>query len=198
MWRFEVGQLELIPRAPSPWETSDDWETPDRVAKQMAGLIKPSDLLIVEPSAGTGQIARHLPAGALCIENNSCRCSIGAEVVPIHRWMLEDFLDVSRDELGVPHGVDLVIGNPPFSLWTDFLLHSLPLVRPGGRVVFLGPCDQFHKPTELDRLGRWKDRIKVIPHPIVGRVAYLKNGVPVSGRQIYDSIFEVTQVLGVA
>jgi hypothetical protein len=189
-----MSQLELIPRPPSQWETSDDWETPARVAKQIAGLIKPWDFLIVEPSAGTGQIARHLPAGALCIENNSCRCSIGAETVPLHKWMLEDFLAVSCEDLGVRHGVDLIIGNPPFSLWTDFLLHSLTLVRTGGRVVFVGPCDQFHKPTELNRLGQWRDRITVIPHPIVGRVAYLKDRVQVSGRQIYDSIFEVVKL----
>jgi len=197
-----MSQLELIPRTPSQWETSDDWETPSYVAKQMGELIHPEDLFVIEPSAGTGQIARYLPAGAVCIENNSCRCSIGAETLPQHYWVLRNFLATVKadfeghdwDIYSIYGEPDLIIGNPPFSLWTDFLLHSLALVRTGGRVIFLGPCDQFHKPTELKRLGQWKDRINVIPHPIVGRVAYLKDGVAVHGRQIYDSIFEVVKL----
>jgi hypothetical protein len=41
--------------------TSDDWETPDSVAKAIASLVLPSDFDILEPAAGRGQIAKYLP-----------------------------------------------------------------------------------------------------------------------------------------
>ena len=187
-----MNQLELIASPKNTWETSDDWENPDDLAQRIAAMVRADDAFIVEPSAGTGNIAKYLPKGTLCIEQNSCRCSIGAEMYGQHDWMLTDFLALSRwdfDRSGCP---DLVIGNPPFSLWTEFLIHALELGA--ARVVFIGPCDQFHKPTVWKKLGPWADRIKVIPHPIIGRVAYLKDGVPVQGRQVYDSIFEVVKL----
>lgn len=180
-----MNQLELISTPANTWETSDDWETPDDIAQRIAAMGRGDDGFVIEPSAGTGQIAQYLPLGSWCIESNSCRASIGAERCPDKEWMLEDFLSTTRRDM-MP---DLVIGNPPFSLWTEFLIHALELGA--GRVVFLGPCDQFHKPTVWRRLGPWADRIQVTPHPIVGRVAYLRDGVPVHGRQVYDSIFEV-------
>ena len=187
-----MKQLSLIPSAPDTWETSDDWETPNDLARRIAGMVKPRDRFIIEPSAGTGQIAQYLPPGAWCFESNSCRCSIGAENYGQHQWHMCDFLEVTNDDLPGIGYADLIIGNPPFSLWTEFLAHALGLIHGGGRVIFLGPCDQFHKPNELKKLAKWKDRIQAIPHPIVGRVAYLKDGIQVSGRQVYDSIFEVT------
>lgn len=192
--------FNLIPVLDQEW-SNDDWETPDRVARQIATLIKPDDLFVIEPSAGTGQIAQYLPAGSVCIEMSQYRCSFGAENLPQHYWVLRDFLATTPDDFqsndwdvysiyGEP---DLVIGNPPFSLWAEFLLHALSLVRSGGRVIFVGPCDQFHKPTLWKKLKAWDNRIRVDAHPIVGRVAYLKDGTPQTGRQIYDSIFEVTK-----
>ena len=183
-----MDQLELIATPPTTWETSDDWETPNEIAKRLAAMVRADDRFIVEPSAGTGRVAAYLPKGALCIEQNSCRCSIGAEMYGQHQWMLADFLAVDLGEYPRP---DLVVGNPPFSLWTEFLIHGLELIHGGGRVLFIGPCDQFHKPTVWKKLGPWAERIEVTAHPIIGRVAYLKDDIPVHGRQVYDSIFEV-------
>ena len=183
-----MNQLELIAAPPNTWETSDDWETPDDIAQRIAGLVGDGGF-IVEPSAGTGKIAAYLPKGALCIEQNSCRCSIGAELHGQHQWMLGDFLELTRWDFDRSGSPDLVIGNPPFSLWTEFLVHALEIGA--RRVVFIGPCDQFHKPTVWKKLSSWADCIKIIPHPVIGRVAYLRDGVPVHGRQVYDSIFEV-------
>lgn len=200
-----MDQLELIATPPTTWETSDDWETPDELGSRLAAMVRVADVFIVEPSAGTGRVAAYLPNGALCIEQNSCRCSMGAEMYRQHQWILGDFLSTTYREMWWPawDGAentltnkipDLVIGNPPFSLWTEFLIHALELIRGGGRVVFIGPCDQLHKPTVWKKLGPWADRIKIISHPIIGRVAYLKDGVPVHGRQVYDSIFEVEKL----
>jgi hypothetical protein len=197
-----MNQLELIASPKNTWETSDDWETPDDLAQRIAAMVRADDAFIIEPSAGTGNIAKYLPKGTLCIEQNSCRCSIGAETYSQHQWMLGDFLDTNHTHMWWPswpdskstrtHCIpDLVIGNPPFSLWTEFLVHALEIGS--SRVLFIGPCDQFHKPTVWKKLGPWADRIKVIPHPILGRVSYLKDGVPVQGRQVYDSIFEVVR-----
>lgn len=48
--------------------TPDCWETPDLVAQKMAAKVLPSDRLIMESAAGTGQIAQFLPPGSFCCE----------------------------------------------------------------------------------------------------------------------------------
>ncbi len=45
--------------------TSDDWQTPTRVAKKICNLIQPDELTILEPSAGCGQIVDVKPDIAL-------------------------------------------------------------------------------------------------------------------------------------
>ncbi len=163
--------------------TPDDWETPDKVAYQMAAMIAADERVILEPSAGSGQIAQYLPPGAICVEKSVGRFRAGRHRCPDCEWHRADFLGWCEVE-----PVDVVIGNPPFSLWAEFLSQSLDLLAPAGRVLFLGPCDQFHKPTFLAKLSH---PVEVTAHPVVGRVAYLKEGVPHRGRQIYDSIFEI-------
>jgi hypothetical protein len=178
-----MHQITLFPNTADTFTCSDDWETPDRVSRQIAALVRSSPHgLIVEPSAGTGQIVRNLP---LCtaIELNRRRYDQGKKDWPGHQWLNENFLLWTP-----PEPVDVVVGNPPFSLWGEFLVHALEILRPGGCVFFVGPCDTFHKPTMLDRIRR---PVAIVPHPIVGRVAYLRDGVAVVGRQVYDSIFEV-------
>lgn len=181
-------QTSLFHDTAATWQSSDDWETPDRIAQYMASLIRPHEHFIVEPSAGTGNISAHLPDGTHCIERNIQRWAIGYKKQPQHHWVCQDYLNFYPDKI-MNRGADVVIGNPPFSLWVEFLNHSLQLIRTRGRVLFLGPCDTFHKPSTLKALIA---PVVVNPMPIVGRVAYMRDGVAVNGRQIYDSVFEVT------
>ncbi len=66
--------------------TLDDWETPDDVASSMAALVKTSDgrganrlrhRRVLEPAAGSGQIAQFLPTGSLCCEIKPHRVALG-------------------------------------------------------------------------------------------------------------------------
>jgi hypothetical protein len=57
-----MEQLELFELPPVVVEefTNNDYETPEHIAKAIAGLILPSDHYILEPCAGTGQIAKEI------------------------------------------------------------------------------------------------------------------------------------------
>lgn len=48
--------------------TPNCWETPDSVAQRITATINSSDCHIIEPAAGTGQIAQFLPPSSLCCE----------------------------------------------------------------------------------------------------------------------------------
>lgn len=184
-------QLSLIPQTELPDDfTGDDWETPDHIARLIAAEVNLTDPVrnldhvIIEAGAGSGQIAQFLPTGTHCIEAKRSRVERGKLKAPNCTWYHADFLQWDALEPGT---VDLVIGNPPFSLAADFLNKALDLIHNRGKVVFLLPCDTLHKPEGfLDKVhggfihSTW---------PIVGRIAYLKNGVPHRGRQVYDSIF---------
>lgn len=193
-------QLSLLDVPPAPvatdptwgtWKTSDDWEAPDSVARAIAAEVRdgsipglPRDRVIIDAGAGCGQISQFLPAGSICIESNLARVALGQLKAPHCVWHQANFLtwDFEADT-----AADLVIGNPPFSLAAEFLNHALELIHDRGRVVFLLPCDTVHKPEAF--LAKIKFDFTHSDRPIVGRIAYLRDGRPVAGRQVYDSIF---------
>jgi hypothetical protein len=177
-----MQQLSLIGEVAEDF-TSDDWETPSHIAQMIAAHVLPTDRLIIEPAAGTGQIAQYLPEGSKCIEIKIARYLTGINNAPKCEWLNISYLKL------ISRSYDLVAGNPPFSLAAEFINHSfLNILESTGRIVFLLPCDTFHKPTFLAKI---EVPISVTAHPVVGRIAYLQNGKPVNGRQVYDSIFEI-------
>ena len=193
-----MTQLSLLESPPpvaaadpswSTWRSPDDWETPKPVARAIAGHInltdrcRPIDRVIVEAGAGTGAIARFLPHDTHCVESNPARVEMGKAIAPHCKWHGADFLEWEHLEDGT---VDLVIGNPPFSQAAAFLSRAMELIHDRGRVIFLLPCDTVHKPTFLSAVGGCFTHAA---SPVVGRIAYLKDGRAVAGRQVYDSIF---------
>lgn len=188
----QLAFFDRLPQQPAPdadW-SPDDWETPDAVARAVASLVRtqdcpayPRDRVIVEAGAGTGQVARYLPSGSHAVELQPLRAERGRQRAPHCQWHFDDFLTWEGVEAGT---VDLVIGNPPFSRAADFINRGLELLAPRGRVVFVLPCDTFHKPTFLDALAC---PVVVSDRRLVGRVAFLQNGKPYAKRQCYDSIF---------
>jgi len=180
-----VIQASFLPEfdAPKTWETEDDWETPTAEAKMVASLVLGSDKIIVDVGAGTGNITRFLPPGTVAVEANPKRHALGLQRVPHADWRCADFLTLK----GLAGVVDLVIGNPPFSLLVALINYSFDeLLAPGGRIVFLLPGDTFHKPTIVDGI---KTPFALGERKVIGRISYLKDGKPQRGRQIYDSIF---------
>ena len=113
------------------------YPTPDDLAQRMVDLamIDPGNTCL-EPSAGTGALARLLPA-----ETTTC-----VEVAALHRAVIEslgyrchqaDFLQWAPDGR-----FDRVIMNPPYSRgrWKAHVLHALGMLAPRGRLIALLPA----------------------------------------------------------
>lgn len=194
---------EIKPTVQDDW-CADDWETPDQVAKFMASLLTRDDYLVVEPSAGTGQIAKYLPNTTICTDVNRPRCEAGATIAPHCYWACADWLDPDViDSVIAPYyywlcgdglvlgegGIDCIIGNPPFSLGIEFLAVSAQRLADKGRILFLLPSEYFQSQARAIALQKTG---LVITHQwaIAGRVGYLKQGEVFNQRQCYDSVFE--------
>lgn len=191
-----MKQLSLIEEEQALWTCSDDWETPDRIARFMGSLVKSTDLQILEPAAGTGQIAQYLPEMTLCIEINPLRFEIGAARHSDQDWMRADFLASSIPEflkVRDRYPFDLIITNPPFSLAIEFIERSLSLLNPANsdaRLLFLLPTDFFQSGGRNATFQKMNAHIHH-KYEIVNRVAYLKNGIPKDDRQIYDAVYDI-------
>jgi hypothetical protein len=190
--------------------TNDDYETPDWLAVAMSNLVLLTDREILEPFAGSGQIAKYLPSDRLieCVEIKHSRFLQGKEKAQTATWVNGNFFsDVSK------WGCDLIISNPPFSLCVEAVAKSLELLNdsPNSRLLFLMPldwnCSQgrakawesldahiHHVHPVADRVDYLKDSIPMSKQQkIVNGVPQFKNGKPVmnSGRQCYDAVFDI-------
>jgi predicted RNA methylase len=172
----------------------DNWESPTFLGEFISTLVLPTDRIILDAGAGTGQLTRFLPVVERihCFEISPERIAKG-RVKTAHNlsvvWEGRDYLEVHPSELQA----DLVVGNPPFSLLTYFLDQSLQLLNPDyehARVLFILPGNCFQT---KGRNSYFKNLGCHIHHcyQITGRVAYLKNGVPQKGRQIEDAVFDI-------
>ncbi len=205
-----MNQLTLFPGVATDDFTNDDYETPDWVSKAMANLVLPTDRQILEPFAGSGQIAKFLPSDRSieCVEIKYSRFLIGKEKAQTATWVNGDFFnDVSNTCF------DLIITNPPFTFCVEAVAKSLELLNDSSnsRLLFLMPLDWN---CSQARAKAWESLDAHIHHvyPIVTRVDYLKDGIPMSkqqkivngvplfkngkpvmnsGRQCYDAIFDI-------
>lgn len=164
--------------------SSDNYETPERISQYLANLVEGS-LKPLEFSAGTGQIAKYLIRGT-AIELRKERLLIGSNRYPSIEWVYGSFLDYNEKH-------DAILGNPPFSLIPEFLCHIPNVLLSGGLCHILMPSDSFQSIKRSEALKR--SGLEIIrEHKIVGRVAYLRNGIPLKGRQVYDSIFTMGRI----
>lgn len=144
-------QISLFPLQDIETDFSaDDWETPDDIASSMAALVKTSDHRVLEPAAGSGQIAQFLPTGTFCCEIKPYRVSLGRRKAPQCHWIQSDFFSSNlespliSDIEQLSQGYDLIITNPPFSHCIDFLQQGLKLLNrnnPDARLLYLLPVD---------------------------------------------------------
>lgn len=190
--------------------TNDDYETPNWLAAAMANLVIPTDKRILEPFAGSGQIARYLPSDRSieCVEIKYSRFLQGKDNALFATWVNGNFFNNTST-----WGYDLIISNPPFSLCVEAVAKSLELLNdsPNSRLLFLMPLDWN---CSQSRAKAWECLDAHIHHvyPIADRVDYLKDGIPMSkcqkvlngvpqfkngkpvmnsGRQCYDAVFDI-------
>jgi hypothetical protein len=171
--------------------TSDGWETPPEIARKMADLVLPTDKRILEPAAGTGQIAKFLPKTlsvfVLCNELNPRRY-LKLNTSLYHRFTQVDFLTW---EAGPDNLFDLVITNPPFSKGIEFIAQSLRLLNldnPNARLLYLLPGDYFCSQERNDAFEALDCHI-AHRYRIRGRVGYIQEGIQRNERQVYDAVF---------
>lgn len=169
------------------------WETPEHIAKAIACLLNEDEVQILEPCAGTGMIAKAIVDIRDAIDWEYELTAI--EIRKDRAEKLEDnrYFSIDADFLSFDFGTerfDLIATNPPFDIGMEILERSLNLLKFDGRCLFLLPSTYFQTQERARCFMRLNAHIHKV-YPIVGRVAYLKNGVPESGRQCEDSIFDI-------
>ena len=200
-----MQQLSLFPEEQDDW-TPDDWQTPNEVAGPMSELVKPSDRIILEPCAGTGQIVKYLvnlPSKTIHANERSYsrykQGRLNTQSPFSALWLHSDFFSTNWDSSVREQRYDLVITNPPFSQCVEFIERSLSLLNPNNpesRLLFLLPLDWN---CSLERGRHWQRLNAHIHHAyqIMGRVPYLDaSGVPQRGRQVCDAVFDIRPGVG--
>ena len=187
---IDYMQISLIEEVPETFSNKDDYETPSWLGREMAALIKPTDRRICEPAAGAGQIAQFLPKDRTTLfEINPLRVDYGVKQHGLTYRRPCDFLSM-RPENGT---WDVFTTNPPFSLAIEFIRKGLELLNPDypeARLLYLLPHDFDQAIGRNKELQESNCHIHHV-YKVIDRIAYLKNGVPVKGRQIYDAIYDI-------
>lgn len=119
---------------------SELYITPEQLVEDIVNTYIMNDVnSMLEPAAGTGQIVR-------VIRKNRFEFPITAiEVNPNHfpedlksecKYLNKQYTQLSKDDIGT---FDLIFTNPPFPQFDAYLKHSVELLNPNGKIVFLMP-----------------------------------------------------------
>lgn len=139
---------------------NDKVYTPDNVAKDLVSFFKPSGI-ILEPCKGDGSIFKYL-------DENAKWCEIDYGI---------DFFDFNEK-------VDWIITNPPYSIFDDWLDHSLPLADD---IVFLVPVSKILSSyKKMDKIYKWGG-LKHIRYYGTGRKMGFPFGFPVAAFHLRKS-----------
>ena len=123
----------------------DFYPTPKEVIGQMMMGEEVTGKIILEPSAGSGNIVDWLKengaAEVIACENDPhCRKLLADKC----RLVADDFLTVTSEQ--VSH-VDMIVMNPPFSKGVEHILHAFEIAPPGCTVIALcnaNSVDEYH------------------------------------------------------
>lgn len=112
----------------------DFYPTPKEVVRQMIAGIDIQGKIVLEPSAGKGNIVdvlKEFGAEVIAYEKNKDLAKI---VQHKSRFMGYDFLESSPDQIS---HIDLIVMNPPFSRDESHILHAWEVAPEGCRIVAL-------------------------------------------------------------
>ena len=113
----------------------DFYPTPEEVIVQMLVMSDINNKVILEPSAGSGNIVTFLQNNGAkeviaCEKNNKLRSIVEKKCAVI----ADDFLTVTSDM--VSH-IDMIAMNPPFSREEDHILHAYEIAPQGCEIISL-------------------------------------------------------------
>lgn len=163
---LETG--EMPPKNPTAF-----YPTPLVLAARIVEHIPMNAQRILEPSAGTGNIARALREQ--CQQQGISAHIACCEILPRFQEKLreQEFTVVAEDFLAYQpeHTYDLVVMNPPFSMANDTLayvahvLHAWEVLAPGGKLIAIVPAGfAFREEKRIKELrasvetvGTWRD-----------------------------------------
>ena len=129
----------------------DFYPTPKEVIEQMMMGENIAGKIILEPSAGSGNIVGWLQENGAqeviaCENDPHCRKLLADKC----RLIANDFLTVTSEQ--VSH-VDMIVMNPPFSKGAEHILHAFEIAPPGCVVIALCNDDSV---SEYQRYSRKK------------------------------------------
>lgn len=102
--------------------------TPDYVARDMVEFFKPTGS-VLEPSCGNGAFLKYLPGAQWCE------------------------IEQGRDFYQWNTPVDWIIGNPPYSQYSQWLQHSMEIAE---NICYLLPCNKaFNSYAMIKRVNAW-------------------------------------------
>jgi predicted RNA methylase len=142
---FEGGAADAIEQVLLTGQITTHQETgyfptPPAVAARLLDLanLEPG-MLVLEPSAGTGELVRALFARGCVVDAVEFDIHRAAHIrmyAEARRVTVDDFLRFEPAHL-TPLPYDRVVMNPPFARQADIdhVLHALNFLRPGGRLV---------------------------------------------------------------
>ena len=119
----------------------DFYPTPESVANTMLSKIDVTNKVVLEPSAGKGDLANVIKiAGAKEV--------VVCEVEPTlqktltdYRFLKADFLSVASSDIS---HIDFIVMNPPFSKGSEHILHAYDIAPEGCEIVALMNYDTTH------------------------------------------------------
>lgn len=120
--------------APAEVNINDIVYTPDAVAKFIVETFKPYGR-ILEPCKGGGAFIRYLPDAEWCEIQEG-----------------RDFFDWDEQ-------VDWIVSNPPYSLWDQWMSHSMDLAE---HIVYLVPFAKVFKLSTLREILSWGGIVSVL------------------------------------
>lgn len=207
---MQTNQLTFIETAilVSDEFTSDDWETPQPVARYFGEIVKekltfltqPSDFWqppktfkILDAGAGTGNITQFVTPQAFAdlevettaIEIKPGRVEAGKKKAAGANWICGDVSDLPRESR-----YHTIVSNPPFGkeAFPGFFNKLSWLLEDRGSLILLLPSTFFQ--TQWGAKSLIKSPLKIAQKiEIIDRIAYEKNGIPQPNRQCYDAIF---------
>lgn len=127
----------------------DFYPTPKEVIFQMLEGVTIQDKIILEPSAGKGDIMDFLNDNG-AKEVLFCEVNEDLQKISQHkgRFLKSDFLDLESSE--VSH-IDLIVMNPPFSKDLEHILHAFSIAPAGSKIIALCNAQTVLNPFSQSR-----------------------------------------------
>jgi predicted RNA methylase len=127
----------------------DFYPTPQDVIFSMLEGINITDKIILEPSAGKGDIIDYLTNfGAR--EVLFCEIEKDLQAISQHKgkFLCADFLELTSAEIS---HIDLIVMNPPFSADTKHILHAFDIAPAGSKIIALCNAQTILNPYSQSR-----------------------------------------------